>query len=67
MRWRIVKASSKEGQVVLDPFTGVGTTFAVCKALNRTFIGFEINPEFVAITNERILKIEQRELKNQKM
>ena len=55
---RIVKASSNEGDLVLDPFAGVGTTLAVCKNLNRDFIGFELNPDYVAITNERIQKIE---------
>lgn len=55
---RIVKASSNERDLVLDPFSGVGTTFAVCKRLNRNFIGFEINPEYIQITNERVRKIE---------
>jgi DNA modification methylase len=55
---RLVKASSNEGDIVFDPFTGVGTTFAVCKKLNREFIGFELNPDFVAISNKRIQKIE---------
>lgn len=55
---RIVKASSNEGEIVLDPFSGVGTTYAVCKKLKRNFIGFEINPEYIQITKERIRKIE---------
>lgn len=55
---RIVKASSNEGEIVLDPFSGVGTTFAVCKNLKRNFIGFELNPDFVAITKERVRDIE---------
>jgi len=55
---RIVKASSNEGDVVLDPFNGVGTTFAVCKRLNRNFIGFEINPDYIEITKKRIEKID---------
>lgn len=60
---RIVRASSNPGDVVLDPFSGVGTTFSVCKRLARNFIGFEINPEFVHIANERIAKLElEREL-----
>jgi site-specific DNA-methyltransferase (adenine-specific)/adenine-specific DNA-methyltransferase len=50
---RIVKASSNKGDVVLDPFSGVGTTFAVCKKLERNFIGFEINPEYVEIIKKR--------------
>ncbi len=55
---RIIKASSNEGDVVFDPFSGVGTTFTVCKKLGRNFIGFELNPDFVAVTKERINKIE---------
>lgn len=55
---RIVKASSKEGDVVLDPFSGVGTTFSVCKEMNRRFIGFEINPEFVDISMKRVAKVQ---------
>ena len=55
---RIVKASSNEGDIVFDPFSGVGTTFAVCKKLKRNFIGFELNPNYIAITKERIHKIE---------
>lgn len=55
---RIVKASSNEGDVVFDPFSGVGTTFAVCMKLNRNFIGFELNPAYIAITKERVHQIE---------
>jgi DNA modification methylase len=55
---RIVKASSKEGDLVLDPFSGVGTTYAVCKKLKRNFIGFELNPEYIEISKERIHQIE---------
>ncbi len=54
---RLVKASSAENSVVLDPFSGVGTTFAVCKKLKRQFIGFEINPDLIEITKERVHKI----------
>jgi DNA modification methylase len=51
---RIVKASSNEGDIVLDPFMGVGTTAVVCKKLNRNFIGFELNPEFIQLANQRL-------------
>ena len=51
---RIVRASSNDGDVVLDPFTGVGTTWAVCERLNRNFIGFEINPHFIEISRKRV-------------
>jgi DNA modification methylase len=35
----------------------VGTTFAVCQKLKRDFIGFELNPDYVAIANERVQNI----------
>jgi len=54
---RIVKASSNEGDLVLDPFIGVGTTATVCQKLKRNFIGFEQNPKFVKIANQRLEEI----------
>ncbi len=51
---RMVLASSNEGNLVLDPFVGSGTTLRVCQQLNRSAIGFEINPEYVAMTKERL-------------
>ena len=44
---RIVKASSNEGDVVLDPFSGSFSTGAVASRLNRRFIGIEINELYV--------------------
>lgn len=54
---RIIKASSNEGDLVLDPFSGVGTTFEVCVDLKRDFIGFEINKEYVKISETRIKSV----------
>jgi site-specific DNA-methyltransferase (adenine-specific) len=53
---RMVLASSDEGDLVLDPFFGSGTTLRVCQALNRQSIGIELNPEFVAKTRKRLAK-----------
>jgi len=58
---RLIKASSKEGDLILDPFAGVGTTFVACKELKRNFIGFDINPEFVEICHRRIKETERKE------
>ncbi len=58
---RIVKASSNEGDLVLDPFAGAGTTLAVCKKLKRNFIGFELNPDYVDLIKKRIDKIEKEQ------
>ncbi len=51
---RLIKASSNEGDLVLDPFAGVGTALAVCKRLGRCFIGIEKNPVYAEIAEERI-------------
>jgi site-specific DNA-methyltransferase (adenine-specific) len=40
--------------VVLDPFAGSGTTLAVAKVLGRDSVGIELNPEYVALAQERI-------------
>ncbi len=55
---RIIKACSKEGDVVLDPFGGSGTTFAVAKKLNRHFIGFELSEDYVKKIAERLASIQ---------
>ncbi len=51
---RAIKFSTKEGDIVLDPFVGIGTTAVSCKQLNRNFIGFEISPEYCKIANKRL-------------
>lgn len=58
---RIVQASSNEGDIVLDPFAGVGTTFVVCKEIRRNFIGFEINPDFIKVCHKRIQEANPRQ------
>lgn len=50
----MVRNSSKEGDVVFDPFMGSGTTGVACRQLNRQFIGCEINSEYFKICQERI-------------
>lgn len=55
---RLVKASSAEGDLVLDPFAGVGTSAAVCKRLGRHFIGIEKDKKFVAAGEARLQAIE---------
>ena len=43
-----------EGDIVLDVFAGIGTTGLACRELNRTFIGYELNPKYVDFGNKRI-------------
>ena len=51
---RCLKAGSREGSTVLDPFFGSGTVGEVCQAHNRDFVGIEINPEYVEIAKQRL-------------
>lgn len=51
---RMILSSSKEGDIVLDPFLGSGTTAIACLKLNRKFIGIEKEEEYVKIANARI-------------
>jgi site-specific DNA-methyltransferase (adenine-specific) len=56
----LVKLITREKQIILDPFTGSGTTHIACKQLNRRFIGFELNPDYVDIANKRLANIPSR-------
>ncbi len=47
---------SFKGDVVLDPFSGSGTTAKVAKSLERNYIGFEISKNYCEIANKRILE-----------
>lgn len=49
-----VKYWSNEGDVVLDPFVGSGTTMKVCGDLGRNCIGIEINPDYVEMCKNRV-------------
>lgn len=51
---RIVKASSAENDLVLDPFAGVGTCPVVCRRFARHFIAIEQNAQFVDAANARL-------------
>jgi site-specific DNA-methyltransferase (adenine-specific) len=51
---RCIQLFSYEGDLVFDPFMGVGTTAVACKKLNRNYIGSEISPEYCAIAQKRL-------------
>lgn len=50
----LIKTYSNEGDVILDPFAGSGTTLVGCLNTNRNYIGFEIEEKFFNIANKRI-------------
>lgn len=53
---RVIKASSKEGDVVLDAYCGCGTTIAVAQRLNRRWIGMDITYQSISLILKRIEK-----------
>jgi modification methylase len=54
---RVLLASTKPGDTVLDPFFGTGTTGAVAKRLGRRFIGIERDPAYAALARKRIAAV----------
>jgi site-specific DNA-methyltransferase (adenine-specific) len=51
---RMIRASSNEGDLVLDPYVGSGTTCRVADALGRRWIGIDLNPEYIEMSERRI-------------
>lgn len=51
---RLLKNLSNKNDLVLDCFMGSGTTAVACKELDRNFIGFEINQEYIDMANKRL-------------
>ena len=49
-----IKAGSKPGDTILDPFSGAGTTGVVAEKLGRKYIGIELNPSYVSMSEDRI-------------
>ena len=53
-----IRAGSKEGDIVLDPFFGSGTTGWVAQRLGRNWLGIELNPDYIKIAEERFIQQE---------
>jgi site-specific DNA-methyltransferase (adenine-specific) len=51
---KLILNSSKEGDIILDPFMGSGSTAVACINTNRQYIGFEIDEKYIKICNKRI-------------
>jgi len=57
---KILLASTREGDLVLDPFCGSGTTGVACKLLGRNFIGIDNDRDFIALAKERIMRADEQ-------
>ena len=51
---KLVLVSSNEGDLVLDPFMGSGTTAVACRESGRNFIGFELNRDYISMATKRL-------------
>lgn len=54
---KILEAFTKEGDMVLDPYSGGGTVAAVCKDMKRRFLAYDVDPEAVKVGLERLATI----------
>ena len=54
--YRIMVSSTNKGDTVLDPFLGSGTTAVMAKKLQRNFIGFEQDPDYIKLAKKRLKK-----------
>jgi len=59
---RIISASSNEGDFILDPFAGSGTTGIACNILNRKFYGIEFNVEYLDLAIKRFKDEDKKKL-----
>ena len=51
---KLIEVSSNKGNIVLDPFMGVGSTAVACKELGRKFIGCELDKKYIEYANRRL-------------
>ena len=54
---RIILLTTDENDLVLDPFVGTGTTAIAAKKLNRKYIGFELDPEYIKMAQDNLDKV----------
>lgn len=51
---KVVELFTHKGELVLDPFNGIGTTMVACQDLERNSVGFDINPRYCHVAQDRI-------------
>lgn len=62
---RIIRASSKEGDIILDAFSGSGTTLAVAERLGRKWIGIDCGKLAIYVTQKRLMRLFVKDNKKQ--
>ena len=61
---RLILMTTDEGDIVLDPFMGTGTTAVAAKQLGRKYIGIEIDSDYVNIAKKNVQSVQQTKLNN---
>lgn len=61
-----IENSSYEGDIVLDPFMGTGSTGVACLRSGRRFVGYEIDKEYYNIAEERLIE-ELKEIRKERL
>ena len=61
---RLIEAATDKNDLVIDPFSGSGTTGAACKMLNRRYIGIEIDKKYTALARKRLKENLQLKLRH---
>lgn len=51
---KCIELFTHKGELILDPFVGIGTTLIAAKDLGRNAVGFDLNPRYIKFTNERL-------------
>lgn len=62
---RLIEKFTKEGDLIIDPYCGSGSTLVACKKLGRDFIGCDIKQEYVDLTNKRLSQTAQDKTKQE--
>ena len=60
---RLIQASTKPGEWILDPFSGSGTTGIAANLLGRRYLGLELEDDFLAMSMARRMEIENEEIR----
>lgn len=54
----LIRLTTKEGTVVLDPFLGSGSTAVAALLEGRRYLGVEVNPEYLAVAQRRLAELQ---------
>ena len=54
---QVISLFTHEGELVVDPFVGSGTTLLAARDLNRNAVGFDINADYINLSNERLAQL----------